>query len=143
MPASRTRGHKVKSDICRSGILTRLPTSALVKPRWEPMFNEILYEMQFKELPPHKQCVAIMFAKCFCSIADLWDFRGVIKETDYHEKLVQLNDLDGLVTLLLKLFDKLNAGTNSGKEKKEPEKKEPELDIGQKLQELLSTNAQS
>lgn len=136
--ASRSRGHKIKSQISKGGILNRIPTASMVKPKWEPLFNEILYAMEFRELPPHKQIVGIMFARTFCQIAELWDCRGVIKETDYQEKIIALNDLDSLVTLLLKLFDKLNASTNSGKEKKPEATKEPTINMGEALQQLLA-----
>jgi len=135
--ASRSRGHKVKSDICESGILRRLPTQALVKARWEALYNESLYEMGFTELNPAKQCVAILFAKTFCSIADIWDCRNVVKEDEIAEKLASMNDLDALTTLLFKCFDKLNTN-NPGKEKTPETKKEEPTDIGVALQQLLT-----
>ena len=137
--ASRSRGHKVKSDICKHTILNRIPTASMVKPRLEPLFNEILYDMEFKELPPHKQVVAIMFAKTFCTISDIWDCRHVVKDDEITKKLASMNDLESLTTLLFKCFDKLNT-SNLGKEKKREEQKEEAIDFGAELQERLARN---
>ncbi|RJR13730.1 hypothetical protein C4585_01580 [Candidatus Parcubacteria bacterium] len=96
--------------------------------------------MEFKSLPPHKQCIAILFAKTFCQIADLWDCRGIVKETDYADKLQAMGKIDELTTLLFKCFDKLNT-TNVTKEKETKIETKPAMDIGVELQRLLSNDS--
>jgi hypothetical protein len=131
--ASSTRNHVVKRDIASGTILSRIATNSLLPPKYDALFYQLLDGLSFESLPAHRQMAAILFASTSCNIICKGDMRGVNTDADFQEKLVQFQNIDDLYSQWFKLFDKLNS-TGA----KEKTKDEEQVDIGERLQELLS-----
>ncbi len=131
--ASTTRNHTIKRDIASGTILSRIATNALVVERYDSLFYEILKGLDLPNLASHKQVAAVLFAASTCNIICLTDCRQVTTDIDFQEQLVKAQGLDDLYAQWFKLFDKLNSGQS-----KEKPKDEDNVDIGERLQDLLS-----
>lgn len=137
--ASSTRNHVIKRDI-QGTLLSRIATNALIPPRYDALFYELLNGLDLPNIPTHKQMAAILFAACSCNIICLTDCRAVMTEPDFQERLVQAQGLDDLYTQFYKLFDKLHAGQTKERVK---DSEEEQTSIGETLQHLLSQHSQN
>ena len=138
--SSSTRGHKIKRDIAKDTVLSRIAVSGLLPERFDSLFYEILSGLEFGELEAHRQMAAILFATTSCNLINKIDCRDVHSSEDFQEKLNQFQNIDQLYAQWYRLFDKLNSGSNA-KEKTKEEAEETKQSPGELLQDLLANHA--
>lgn len=145
--ASKRRGHTTKREVCSSGILSRVPTSALVRPARDALFYEVLASIGYEELEPLKQCWAILFAQKYCEYFDCIDSRSLHNAEDYRLQLIKERGLPEILKQLKSIGEMLGDGKKKQKDvpiavaipEPEPPKPEPvkEIDLGAMLTDLL------
>lgn len=134
--ASSTRNHVIKRDIAGT-IVSKIATNALVPPRYDHIYYQILQGLDLPNLPAHRQCAAFLFATATCNIINKLDCRQVITEADFQEKLVQAQGIDDLYSQWFRLFDKLNS-VSPNRQVKEEERQQEQQTLGEALQSMLA-----
>ena len=128
--ASRTRGHRIKQDVSGSGFLNRIVTTSIISEKYDPLYYEILSDLDFPNLSGERKIIAWQIALTTVRIYETYDASAVFNDADraaHGEKMEALPQLEKSLLAFITAFR-----ASKGREE------QPEVPETESLQEQLS-----
>lgn len=116
MMASKTRGHKLKSEVAGDGFLNVIPTANIVPTKYEPLYYHVLDGLGYRDLAYDRAIVAWMIAYTTVRIYQAIDQSAVANDADRTGKIAEMESLPKLQKSLLDLLNAFH-----GKRREEPQ----------------------